>query len=138
MLNRLICLILGYFIGAIIQTGFWIGRFNHIDIRDYGSGNAGTTNTMRTLGKKAGFITYFMDAFKSCITAIIIHFIYGSNADISEMLLILYGGFGVVLGHNFPFYLGFKGGKGIAATSGLVISLILFLNIALCLQYSEW
>ncbi len=95
-------------------------------IRDYGSGNAGTTNTMRTLGKKAGFITYFMDAFKSCITAIIIHFIYGSNSDISEMLLILYGGFGVVLGHNFPFYLGFKGGKGIAATSGLVISLILF------------
>ena len=126
MLNRLICLILGYFIGAIIQTGFWIGKFNHIDIRDYGSGNAGTTNTMRTLGKKAGFITYFMDAFKSCITAIIIHFIYGSKSDISEMLLILYGGFGVVLGHNFPFYLGFKGGKGIAATSGLVISLILF------------
>ena len=59
MLNRLICLILGYFIGAIIQTGFWIGRFNHIDIRDYGSGNAGTTNTMRTLGKKAGFICFF-------------------------------------------------------------------------------
>ena len=121
MLNRLICLILGYFIGAIIQTGFWIGRFNHIDIRDYGSGNAGTTNTMRTLGKKAGFITYFMDAFKSCITAIIIHFIYGSNADISEMLLILYGGFGVVLGHNFPFYLGFKGGKGVATSLGVLL-----------------
>ena len=101
MLNRLICLILGYFIGAIIQTGFWIGKFNQIDIRDYGSGNAGTTNTMRTLGKKAGFITYFMDAFKSCITAIIIHFIYGSNSDISEMLLILYGGFGVVLGLTY-------------------------------------
>ena len=117
MLNRLI-----YFIGAIIQTGFWIGKFNHIDIRDYGSGNAGTTNTMRTLGKKAGFITYFMDAFKSCITAIIIHFIYGSNSDISEMLLILYGGFGVVLGHNFPFYLGFKGGKGIATTGGVIFA----------------
>ena len=123
MLNRLICLILGYFIGAIIQTGFWIGKFNHIDIRDYGSGNAGTTNTMRTLGKKAGFITYFMDAFKSCITAIIIHFIYGSNADISEMLLILYGGFGVVLGHNFPFYLGFRGGKGIAASAGMLLAM---------------
>ena len=122
MLNRLICLILGYFIGEIIQTGFWIGKFNHIDIRDYGSGNAGTTNTMRTLGKKAGFITYFMDAFKSCITALIIHFIYGSNSDISEMLLILYGGFGVVLGHNFPFYLGFKGGKGIAVLAGLVVA----------------
>ena len=56
MLNRLICLILGYFIGAIIQTGFWIGKFNHIDIRDYGSGNAGTTNTMRTLGKNMAFL----------------------------------------------------------------------------------
>ena len=126
MLNRSICLILGYFVGAIIQTGFWIGKFNHIDIRDYGSGNAGTTNTMRTLGKKAGMLTYFMDAFKSCLVAIIIHFIYGNNSGVSEMLLILYGGFGVVLGHNFPFYLGFKGGKGIAATSGMVISLILF------------
>ena len=126
MLNRCICLILGYFVGAIIQTGFWIGKFNHIDIRDYGSGNAGTTNTMRTLGKKAGMLTYFMDAFKSCLVATIIHFIYGNNSGVSEMLLILYGGFGVVLGHNFPFYLGFKGGKGIAATSGMVISLILF------------
>lgn len=126
MLNRSICLILGYFVGAIIQTGFWIGKFNHIDIRDYGSGNAGTTNTMRTLGKKAGMLTYFMDAFKSCFVAIIIHFIYGNNSGVSEMLLILYGGFGVVLGHNFPFYLGFKGGKGIATTSGMVISLILF------------
>ena len=126
MLNRSLCLILGYFVGAIIQTGFWIGKFNHIDIRDYGSGNAGTTNTMRTLGKKAGMLTYFMDAFKSCLVAIIIHFIYGNNSGVSEMLLILYGGFGVVLGHNFPFYLGFKGGKGIAATSGMVISLILF------------
>lgn len=126
MLNRSICLILGYFVGAIIQTGFWIGKFNHIDIRDYGSGNAGTTNTMRTFGKKAGMLTYFMDAFKSCFVAIIIHFIYGNNSGVSEMLLILYGGFGVVLGHNFPFYLGFKGGKGIAATSGMVISLILF------------
>ena len=65
MLNRSLCLILGYFVGAIIQTGFWIGKFNHIDIRDYGSGNAGTTNVMRTLGKKAGIITYLVDALKA-------------------------------------------------------------------------
>ena len=72
MLNRSICLILGYFVGAIIQTGFWIGKFNHIDIRDYGSGNAGTTNTMRTLGKKAllllSYISYMAitAAFQKC------------------------------------------------------------------------
>lgn len=126
MTERILCLVIGYIFGNVFQTGYWYGKFNHIDIRDYGSGNAGTTNTMRTLGKKAGMLTYFMDAFKSCLVAIIIHFIYGNNSGVSEMLLILYGGFGVVLGHNFPFYLGFKGGKGIAATSGMVISLILF------------
>ena len=126
MTERILCLVIGYILGNVFQTGYWYGKFNHIDIRDYGSGNAGTTNTMRTLGKKAGMLTYFMDAFKSCLVAIIIHFIYGNNSGVSEMLLILYGGFGVVLGHNFPFYLGFKGGKGIAATSGMVISLILF------------
>lgn len=126
MLERVICLLLGYFAGALVQAGFWIGKFNHIDIRDYGSGNAGTTNTMRTLGKKAGFLTYFLDMFKAVLVAIIIHFVYGNNTETAEMLLILYGGFGVVLGHNFPFYLKFKGGKGIAATSGVVISLLLF------------
>lgn len=145
MLSRVICLIIGYFVGAIIQTGFWIGKFNHIDIRNYGSGNAGTTNTMRTLGKKAGFLTYFMDAFKSCLVAIIIHFVYGSNSGVSEMLLILYGGFGVVLGHNFPFYLGFKGGKGIAVTAAVVMSaahplfiptgILIFALIVVCTRY---
>ncbi|MDO5382880.1 MAG: glycerol-3-phosphate 1-O-acyltransferase PlsY [Eubacteriales bacterium] len=126
MLQRVICLLLGYFAGSLVQAGFWIGKFNHIDIREHGSGNAGTTNTMRTLGKKAGFLTYFLDMFKAVLVAIIIHFVYGNNTGIAEMILILYGGFGVVLGHNFPFYLKFKGGKGIAATSGVVISLFLF------------
>ena len=46
-----------------LALGFWIGKFNHIDIRDYGSGNAGTTNTMRTLGKKAGFIAYYWSVY---------------------------------------------------------------------------
>lgn len=124
-MERLICLVIGYLFGAILQTGYWYGKFNHIDIRQYGSGNAGTTNVMRTLGKKAGFITYFVDAFKAVFAAVLIHFVWG-NSHGNEMLLFLYSGFGIVLGHNFPFYLGFKGGKGIAATSGVIISLILF------------
>ena len=106
-MERIICLVIGYLFGNIFQTGYWYGKFNHIDIREYGSGNAGTTNVMRTLGKKAGIITYLLDTF-------------------IEMLLFLYSGFGVVLGHNFPVYLKFKGGKGIAATSGVALSLLLF------------
>ena len=125
MLERVICLVTGYLLGSIIQAGYWYGRFKHIDIRKYGSGNAGTTNVMRTLGKKAGMTTYLFDALKPIMCMAIIHFVFG-NKNGNELLLMMYGGLGVVLGHNFPFYLGFKGGKGIAATSGMVISLILF------------
>lgn len=125
MTERILCLVIGYILGNVFQTGYWYGKFNHIDIRDYGSGNAGTTNVMRTLGKKAGIITYLVDALKAVFSAIVIHFIFGKNSD-CEMLLFLYSGLGVVLGHNFPFYLKFKGGKGIAASSGVVVSLLLF------------
>lgn len=126
MLSRILSFIIGYFVGALLQTGYWYGRMNHIDIRNYGSGNAGTTNVMRTLGKKAGLITYFVDALKAVLSAVIIHFLVFPLSSQPEMLLFLYSGFGVVIGHNFPFYLGFKGGKGIAASSGVVLSLFLF------------
>ena len=125
MFERVICLILGYLLGSVIQAGYWYGRLNHIDIRKYGSGNAGTTNVMRTLGRKAGIITYLFDALKPIICTVIIHFVFG-NKNGNELLLIMYGGLGVVVGHNFPFYLKFKGGKGIAASSGDVLSLLFY------------
>ena len=75
MLFKICVLIYGYFAGALIQAGYWMGKFNKIDIRDYGSGNAGTTNVMRTLGKKAGIATYLLDAFKAVIADILIHFL---------------------------------------------------------------
>ena len=120
-MERIICLVIGYLFGNIFQTGYWYGKFNHIDIREYGSGNAGTTNVMRTLGKKAGIITYLLDTFKAVFAALAVHFLFGRNSDI-EMLLFLYSGFGVVLGHNFPVYLKFKGGKGIAVMAALAVS----------------
>ena len=109
MLFKIGVLIYGYFAGALIQAGYWMGKFNKIDIRDYGSGNAGTTNVMRTLGKKAGIATYLLDAFKAVIADILIHFLIVPHTAIPEMLLFLYCGLGIVLGHNFPFYLKFKG-----------------------------
>lgn len=121
-MQRIICLAIGYIFG-LIQTGYIYGRLNHIDIREYGSGNVGTTNVMRTLGKKAGFITYFGDALKAVICILFIHFLFGRRYPDIEFLLVLYAGLGVILGHNFPFYLRFRGGKGIAATSGVILSL---------------
>lgn len=121
-MERVICLIIGY-IAGLFQTGYIYGKLHHIDIREHGSGNAGTTNITRTLGKKAGIITYLGDCLKSVVSAIVIHFVFGAENSNIEFLLVLYGGLGVVLGHNFPFYLKFKGGKGIAATSGVVLSL---------------
>ncbi len=122
-MERIFCLLIGYVFG-IFQTGYIYGKLNHIDIRDYGSGNAGTTNVMRTLGKKAGFITYFGDAIKAVLCIVLIHFTFGIRNPEIEFLLVLYAGLGVIMGHNFPFYLKFRGGKGIATTSGVILSLL--------------
>ena len=123
MIYRLICLVLGYALG-LIQTGYLVGRAKGIDIRDYGSKNAGTTNVLRTLGAKYGALVLLGDALK-CIVAVLITKALFSSADPDTIcLLMLYSAAGVILGHNFPFYMHFKGGKGIAATAGLAISYI--------------
>lgn len=115
----LICLMLGYGIGCF-STGYVVGRANHIDIRNFGSGNAGTTNAIRTLGWKAGSLTFLGDALKAILAILLVRYLIYSN-EIVEYLP-LYAGLGVVIGHNFPFWLHFKGGKGIAATGGVMIS----------------
>lgn len=121
-MERLICLVIGYFFG-VFQTGFIYGKIKHIDIRNYGSGNAGTTNALRTLGFKAGLITFLGDVLKVILASVVVRLIYTQSHPDSITLLVLYSGIGTVLGHNFPFYLKFKGGKGIAATAGVVLSL---------------
>lgn len=121
-MERLICIVLGYVFG-LFQTGYIYGKINHLDIRDYGSGNAGTTNTMRVLGKKAGIITYFGDALKAVFALVIVFFLFSDKKE-AVMVLQLYAGLGVILGHNFPFYMNFKGGKGIAAASGVILGLL--------------
>jgi glycerol-3-phosphate acyltransferase PlsY len=116
----LICLILGYVFGCF-STGYVVGKANNIDIRNYGSGNAGTTNALRTLGWKAGLVTFLGDAFKAVIPILLVRFLLYPNDNLAD-LLPLYTGLGVVLGHNFPVWLRFKGGKGIAATGGVMLA----------------
>lgn len=122
MIERIICVVIGYIFG-LFQTAYIYGKINHIDIRDYGSGNAGTTNAMRVLGKKAGIITYVGDCLKAVSAILLIWLIYRNESEGSLFILKMYGGLGVVLGHNFPFYMKFKGGKGIAASSGVILGL---------------
>lgn len=118
---RLLCLVIGYAFG-LFQTSYIIGRRHGIDIRNYGSGNAGTTNMMRTMGTKAGILTFVGDCLKCVIAVNLVRLLFRSQyADIMPVL-VMYTAAGVILGHNFPFYLQFRGGKGIAATAGLVLS----------------
>jgi len=120
-MERLICLIIGYVFG-LFQTGYIIARTKGIDIRTVGSKNAGTTNTLRALGAKAGALTLIGDAIKCILAVVICRLIFKDSCADHLTLISLYAGLGTVLGHNYPFYLKFKGGKGIACTSGLVVS----------------
>lgn len=117
-MERLICLAVGYVCG-LLQTGYIVGELSHVDIRKQGSGNAGTTNALRVLGWKAGILTFAGDVLKCVIAFLIVFYLYrGSDC---RPLLTMYAGAGVTLGHNFPFYMHFKGGKGIAVMAGLVV-----------------
>ena len=118
---RVVCLLIGYALGSV-QTAYILGRIKGIDIRQHGSGNAGTTNTLRVLGTKAGLIVFVGDLMKSIIAILLTRALFAAKyADIAPLISI-YTGAGCVLGHNFPFYLKFKGGKGIATTGGLMIA----------------
>lgn len=119
-MERLICLGIGYVFG-LFQTGYIYGRMHGMDIRKHGSGNAGSTNALRTMGVKAGAITLLGDCFKCVIAVLVVRGIFASRCPEILPLLSMYAGFGAVLGHNYPFYLGFKGGKGIAATAGMIL-----------------
>ena len=140
-MERLICVIIGYILG-LVQTGYIYGKMNHVDIRQHGSGNAGTTNALRTLGWKAGIITFVGDCLKCVLAVVIVRLIF--SQDIHVELYAMYAGLGAVLGHNYPFYLKFKGGKGIASTAGLILAVspiqffivvAVFISIVLITQY---
>ncbi len=118
---RLAALLIGYVFG-LFQTAYIYGRLHGIDIRQYGSGNAGTTNTLRVLGKKAGLIVFIGDVLKSALAIVVVRLLFGESHKDMYYLLSLYAGAGAILGHNFPFYLKFKGGKGIAATAGIIVA----------------
>lgn len=131
-MERLICVTIGYVFG-LLQTGYLYGKMHNIDIRKQGSGNAGTTNALRTMGWKAGVVTLLGDAFKCVFAVLLVRMIYKETRGDMLPLLAMYAGMGAVLGHNYPFYMKFKGGKGIATTAGLLLSTTNAWMVVICL-----
>lgn len=132
ILARILCLLGGYALG-IIQTAYIYGKANGIDIREHGSGNAGTTNALRVLGKKAGLVVFLGDFIKAVLATTIARIVF-YNIDYDNMYLyMVYAGLGTALGHNFPFYMKFKGGKGIAVSAGFILGLLDPVMILICL-----
>jgi glycerol-3-phosphate acyltransferase PlsY len=115
VIKIVVCLLIGYAFGNF-STAWLCGKICNVDLRKQGSGNLGTTNVMRVLGKKWGIITYLGDFLKVALPVIAVKYIIFRNEDI-DALLGLYTGFGAVMGHCYPAWLHFKGGKGIASMS---------------------
>ena len=118
----LLCLLVGYAFGNI-PNGYLYAKAHGIDIYKEGSGNPGTTNVLRTLGKKAGFTVLIMDIAK-CMLPIffMVLFFKPENEDIKSLILMTTG-IGAILGHNFPCIPKVKGGKGVACTGALLLAL---------------
>ncbi len=117
--------ILGYLLGSI-SSSILVGKvFGVGDIRKHGSGNAGATNTLRVLGKKAAIFTVVGDILKAVIAVLVARFLAGAFITDSFLaeISVYAAAFAVVLGHNFPIYFGFKGGKGVL-TSGVIIIML--------------
>ena len=119
---RIICLVVGYAFGSI-QSAYFYGKMTKgIDIREHGSGNAGTTNTIRVLGTKAGVIVLLADAFKCIIPMLIMGSVFGKAYPDLVYLFKSWTFLGAVLGHDYPFYMNFKGGKGVACLAGFAVA----------------
>ena len=130
-MNELLVIVLAYLIGSI-PTAVWVSKyFFDIDIRDYGSGNAGATNTYRVLGSRWGTLVMIVDMLKA-IVAVKLAFLLPDAYEYELYLINMQIGLGLaaVLGHVFPIWANFRGGKGVASLFGMVLGIQP--NVALC------
>ena len=140
----LVAIVIGYLCGCF-QSGYFVGKLCGLDIRQYGSGNAGTTNVLRTLGKGRALLTFLGDGLKGLVPVLIVKLWIGpASPGLNSELLQLILGLAIVLGHDYPFFLRFKGGKGIATTAAVMMafdwrmglcSFIIFVGIVAATRY---
>ena len=118
MLEYLITVVIGYLLGCF-QVSYYLGKiFKKIDIREYGSNNAGASNATIVMGWKYGALTVFCDISKAIVAIMIIHLVFPDNPILKYL-----AGTTCIIGHIFPFYMKFKGGKGFASYIGMIIAI---------------
>ena len=124
MLHFVIFGCLAYLFGSI-PTAVWVGkRFFGLDVREHGSKNAGATNTFRVLGKKPGIIVLLVDVLKGLLAVFLPQMFLSTVIDYNELInLKIIAAIFVILGHVFPLFAGFKGGKGVATSLGVIFAL---------------
>ena len=122
MASYIVVTIIAYLLGSISFSVIISKKMAGFDVRKKGSGNAGTTNVLRTVGKKASIITLICDILKG-VVAILVAYVAGliMKDSVDKALLIQLAGIAVILGHTFPIFFGFKGGKGIATALGVLM-----------------
>ena len=121
MVINIITAIVAYLIGSVNFSVIFSKKFAGFDVREKGSGNAGSTNMLRSVGKGAAALTLLCDILKG-VVAILIAIAIGSIFNVSDKtLLVQIAGVAVVIGHTFPIFFGFKGGKGVATSLGILL-----------------
>lgn len=118
---NIVVAIIAYLIGSINFSVIFSKKMAGFDVREKGSGNAGTTNMLRSVGKKAAAITLICDILKGVVAILIAMFVAWAFKVENAALLVQIAGIAVVLGHTFPIFFGFKGGKGVATSLGILI-----------------
>lgn len=121
-MSYIIIAVIAYLIGSVNFSVLISKKMAGFDVREKGSGNGGTTNVLRTVGKKAAVLTLIADVLKG-VFAIFIAWIVGKFVESNSATLVQLAAIGVVVGHTFPIFFGFKGGKGIATSLGILLLL---------------
>jgi glycerol-3-phosphate acyltransferase PlsY len=124
ILLQILAVVVSYLLGAVPFGLLFSRLFSNVDVRTVGSGNIGATNVLRASGKKAAVLTLLADCFKGLLPVLAVKFLFQDDA------VAALSGAGAVLGHNFPVYLGFKGGKGVATSYGVVLATAPLIGIA--------
>lgn len=129
MKTYLIVIIIGYLFGCLQWSYILSKIFLKVDIRTLGGGNAGASNTVVSLGWKWGVIVAFLDILKAIISIVIIKYFFKVSYLEYSIFLLYVNGLFVILGHDFPFFMGFRGGKGAASLLGMIIGIDFRLGI---------